>query len=1284
MKLFTLLIFSFILISTGIYSQEIRNNDRIGIFYRLNHPFFNFGEANFEKSDLVCCGNFNGAEITSLGVLNFGLLYELNLDYKSAVVFKIGYEDFYSEFSQIQTEPTILIDKNLKQQLVSADIHNYMKIQFGIINFSAQYTFKILNGFRINAGLEGKYLLNALQSSKEELINSPDFVFENTKSIRNDTSGRDVITLLNSFLYGVNTSIGYDIPLSTNKKWTLTPELSFYYNINSPIKLVDWNFMNLGVSLALKYEFSSPCPPGQEMVNGNCVDKCTGGRERVGDNCLCPDNFMWNESTQQCEPIKDTIVTLTKSYEPNNEPEVIKEEKKPIVDTKNEPEVIKEEKKPIVDTKKETEVIKEEKKSIVDTKNEPEIAREEKKPVVDTKKETEVIKEEKKPVVETPKVPEIAREVMKPIAIIPPKVATINALQESITSIKLFGNISDLGSENVKERGFCWNLTGNPLTKDNILKENGNFQIGEFYGEIKNVYPNTKYFIKAFALNILDTLVYGNEFNLITKPSAPVSLTVNQITDSTFIVNWTSPLQSGNQKYNYNIEISNETDYSNLIVKRKNLTSSTINYDVESLDPETKYYCRINVSNSTGSGPWAETSATTSMRIVTCPPNTIKNISTDICECDTTNGYYKIIGSENCKKKGDDEIFCDGRFIRKCKEDEIFKSENCACDCPPEKIKVGDFCQCDTSRNYYFLTLENKCVNKPKGYEYCNGTFVPECPQNSILNKDCNCEAKPGFVYDRKTGKYIEKCPEGLTRDEKGECSKQCPDGYNFNKITQKCEIKINCKPNMVFINGECACVDGYFPTEVKGNENICEKDVKMILDPLNQYNCDIVDFQDNSNIIQLYKNKIYWLSDVKSGFKFQNGVINNKKSVSPFNSLNDIFKNTKNEKPINFSIGSEDILFVSKSSESNRKISFNFNLNELDNYNLKWRLSKLVGSSEMKLLSLHNEKNSVFALISDADSISYSDQPIEVKKKVKSRNTSDIKNNYFYVYKFNKVINNISVQKPSELKMKYNSDIEIIDCRINKPQGGKIPFATYINFIKDGTLSIGDSLFNGKKAQKYLVIGFIDTTTMKYSKIKFIEDIAKDVTINDIISDNYGNLIITGSFKGDFYYDNPQDSLITGKERSSGFIFKYNSDLIPLWERSFESDLSEVKDLAVDNNNNIYAVGYYKNQLKYDTIPALSAVLVDKRSFLIHFDQYGNVQSLIQYDKTEAKDNDIPLPEDEPLQIELSNKGIYIMGSYKNRFWAVGKGIERKCENPDNCDKGLYILKINKIYGKK
>ena len=88
-----------------------------------------------------------------------------------------------------------------------------------------------------------------------------------------------------------------------------------------------------------------------------------------------------------------------------------------------------------------------------------------------------------------------------------------------VTSITAFsatsgGNVISDGGATVRFRGVCWNTTGNPTTDDN--KTLDGYGTGAFVSKLINLELSTKYYVRAYASNILGT-AYGNEVSFETK-----------------------------------------------------------------------------------------------------------------------------------------------------------------------------------------------------------------------------------------------------------------------------------------------------------------------------------------------------------------------------------------------------------------------------------------------------------------------------------------------------------------------------------------------------------------------------------------------------------------------------------------------------------------------------------------------------------------------------------------------------------------------------------------------
>jgi hypothetical protein len=95
-----------------------------------------------------------------------------------------------------------------------------------------------------------------------------------------------------------------------------------------------------------------------------------------------------------------------------------------------------------------------------------------------------------------------------------PKLTTNAISNITSTNAMSVGSISNDGGKSVISKGMCWSTTQNPT-----LNNNFNFAgvgIGEFSILIKGLYPNTKYYVRSYAINSEGT-AYGNELSFTTK-----------------------------------------------------------------------------------------------------------------------------------------------------------------------------------------------------------------------------------------------------------------------------------------------------------------------------------------------------------------------------------------------------------------------------------------------------------------------------------------------------------------------------------------------------------------------------------------------------------------------------------------------------------------------------------------------------------------------------------------------------------------------------------------------
>lgn len=109
---------------------------------------------------------------------------------------------------------------------------------------------------------------------------------------------------------------------------------------------------------------------------------------------------------------------------------------------------------------------------------------------------------------------------------LPPSVPVIQTVAVSnILSVKATtgGSNIDSGGYTVVEKGVCWATSTNPTTS-NFKNNEGNGN-SDFASIMKNLLPNTTYYVRAYARNILGT-GYGNEISFTTAAATPSIIAV--------------------------------------------------------------------------------------------------------------------------------------------------------------------------------------------------------------------------------------------------------------------------------------------------------------------------------------------------------------------------------------------------------------------------------------------------------------------------------------------------------------------------------------------------------------------------------------------------------------------------------------------------------------------------------------------------------------------------------------------------------------------------------------
>ena len=120
-----------------------------------------------------------------------------------------------------------------------------------------------------------------------------------------------------------------------------------------------------------------------------------------------------------------------------------------------------------------------------------------------------------------------------------PSVTTVSVTNVSYTTATASGNIGSSGGVSVTSRGFCWNDQPNPTTSNNVVSSGSG--VGNFTASISGLIPNTTYYIRAYATNVIGTS-YGSELIFTTSSLTLPTLTTSALTNIT----WKSGVGGGN------------------------------------------------------------------------------------------------------------------------------------------------------------------------------------------------------------------------------------------------------------------------------------------------------------------------------------------------------------------------------------------------------------------------------------------------------------------------------------------------------------------------------------------------------------------------------------------------------------------------------------------------------------------------------------------------------------------------------------------------------------------
>ena len=215
-------------------------------------------------------------------------------------------------------------------------------------------------------------------------------------------------------------------------------------------------------------------------------------------------------------------------------------------------------------------------------------------------------------------------------------------------------SIDILGNNSIQQHGFCWDTQENPdITKDKT-ELGAMSNAGEFSDDLKDLQPDTKYYIKAY-ITFNNFTIYSNQTTFTTNQLGSPTVTTNEVTNVLAV----SAQCGGNVTANGGSDVTARgvcwSTSQNPTITDSHTTDGTgtgiYTSELTELDLNTNYYVRAYATNSVGTAYGFEKSFTTNDGIPDLTTTGITNISINSAVSGgniTDNGGFSITARGVC------------------------------------------------------------------------------------------------------------------------------------------------------------------------------------------------------------------------------------------------------------------------------------------------------------------------------------------------------------------------------------------------------------------------------------------------------------------------------------------------------------------------------------------------------------------------------------------------------------------------------------------------------------
>lgn len=180
-------------------------------------------------------------------------------------------------------------------------------------------------------------------------------------------------------------------------------------------------------------------------------------------------------------------------------------------------------------------------------------------------------------------------------------------LDVKLTDATLMAMVENQGDSVITEAGIVYSIERNP--DNSCTKIDSPTVVGAYKVNIAGLLPNGVYYYRGYATNSFGTN-YSEESSFITLPNAPVAVPATNITNQSFMPDMT--FSTGNGGISRYIDVATDDKFSELVAGYSDHLFSWP-YEVVGLNGSTTYYYRFRVVNPSGTSPFSNTIAVTTL-----------------------------------------------------------------------------------------------------------------------------------------------------------------------------------------------------------------------------------------------------------------------------------------------------------------------------------------------------------------------------------------------------------------------------------------------------------------------------------------------------------------------------------------------------------------------------------------------------------------------------------------------------------------------------------------------